>query len=106
MVAANKVYRKEDIIGQAHSLSSIKANPDLAGNDSGIYNIWKFKGGANCHHRWYRRIYQTKFGNRPNLEDDTIITTTKARSKGFRPVPNEQEVPVAPIDMPNKGYKN
>ncbi|QDP49730.1 MAG: putative portal protein [Prokaryotic dsDNA virus sp.] len=106
MVAANKVYRKEDIIGQAHSLSSIRANPDLAGNDSGIYNIWKFKGGANCHHRWYRRIYQTKFGNRPNLEDDTIITTTKARSKGFRPVPNEQEVPVAPIDMPNKGYKN
>jgi hypothetical protein len=106
MTAANKVYRKEDIIGQAHSLSSIAANPDLSGNDSGIYNIWLHKGGANCHHRWYRRIYQTKFGNKPNLENDTVITTTKARSKGFRPEANEQQVPVAPIDMPNKGYKS
>ncbi len=106
MMAANKVYRKEDIIGQAHSLSSISANKGFGPDGSDIYNIWLYKGGPNCHHKWFRRIYVTKFGNKPNLKTDNLITTTKARSKGFRPVPNEQQVPVAPIDMPNKGYKS
>ena len=107
MMSANKVYRKEDIIGQAHSLSSIPANPDLSGNKSGIYNIWLHKGGANCHHRWYRRIYFRKFGEgKPNINTDKVITTTKARSQGFKPEANEQLVPVAPIDRKNRGYKN
>ena len=107
MMAANKVYRKEDIIGQAHSLSSIPANPDLSGNKSGIYNIWLHKGGANCHHRWYRRIYFKKFGEgKPNINTDKVITTTKARSQGFKPEANEQLVPVAPIDRKNRGYKS
>jgi len=106
MTAANKVYRKEDIIGQSHSLSSIRCNPKLSGNQSGIYNVWLLKGGANCYHRWYRRIYRTRFGEgKPNVNTDEVISTTKARSAGFRPEPNEQQVPVAPIDMPNKGYK-
>jgi hypothetical protein len=107
MMAANKVYRKEDIIGQAHSLSSIQANKELSGNKSGIYNIWLYKGGANCHHKWFRRIYYRKFGEgKPNIKTDKVITTTKARSQGFKPEPNAQQVPVAPIDMPNKGYKS
>ena len=105
MMAANKVYRKEDIIGQAHSLSSISANKGFGPDGADIYNIWLYKGGPNCHHKWFRRIYVTKFGSKPNLRTDDLITTTKARSKGFRPVPNEQQVPVAPIDMPNRGYK-
>ena len=107
MMSANKVYRKEDIIGQAHSLSSIPANPNLSGNKSGIYNIWLHKGGANCHHRWYRRIYFRKFGEgKPNINTDKVITTTKARSQGFKPEANEQLVPVAPIDRKNRGYKS
>lgn len=105
MMAAGKVYRKEDIIGQKHSLSSIRANPELSGNDSGVYNIWLYKGGANCHHSWVRKIYVTKFGDRPNINIDDVISTTKARSKGFRPVANDRKVSVAPIDMPNRGYK-
>ena len=112
MVRANKVYRKEDIAptkdgGLKHSLSNIQANPKLSGNKSGIYDIWRFKGGANCHHKWFRRIYFRKFGEgKPNIKTDKVITTTKARSQGFKPEPNAQQVPVAPIDMPNKGYKS
>ncbi len=105
MEQANKVYRKEDIVGQAHSLSSIKANPQFSGNESGIYDIWLWKGGANCHHSWTRRVYMTKFGDTPNILTDDVLSTAKARSKGFYPEPNEREVSVAPIDMPNKGYK-
>lgn len=111
MMSVNKVYRKEDIAprkdgGFAHSLSNIPANPELSGSPSGIYDIWRFKGGANCHHRWFRRIYVTKLGDKPNVNVDKIITTTKARSEGFKPETNPQQVPVAPIDMPNRGYKS
>ena len=33
-----------------------------------------------------------------------LITTTEARKRGFKPEANEQQVPVAPNDMPQKGY--
>ena len=79
----------------------------LSGNKSGIYNIWLHKGGANCHHKWFRRIYFRKFGEgKPNINTDKVITTTKARSQGFKPEANEQLVPVAPIDRKNRGYKS
>lgn len=104
MVSANKIYRKEDIIGQAHSLSSIPANKGFGPNGSDTYNIWLYKGGANCHHKWVRKIYVTKFGNKPNYSTDEVINKTKARSRGFRPEENDQRIYQAPIDMPNKGY--
>ena len=34
----------------------------------------------------------------------TEITTGKARSKGFKPLPNEREVPTPPNNMKNKGF--
>lgn len=108
MISANKIYRKEDIIGQAHSLSSIPANPKLApkGSSSGIYNIWLYKGGVNCYHKWTRKIYVTKEGNTPNYATDEVINKTKARSRGFRPEENDQRIYQAPIDMPKKGRLN
>jgi hypothetical protein len=104
MVAANKIYRKEDIIGQKHSLSSIAANKGFGPNGSDVYNIWLYKGGPNCHHRWMRKIYVTKFGNKPNYDTDELINKTKARARGFKPESNDQRVYQAPIDMPNRGY--
>jgi len=106
MEQANKIYRKEDIIGQKHSLSSIPANKGFGPNGSDIYNIWLYKGGPNCYHKWVRKIYVTKFGNKPNYNTDQIINKTKARSRGFRPVDNDNKVSQAPIDMPNRGYLN
>ena len=106
MVQTNKIYRKEDIIGQAHSLSSIPANKGFGPKGSDVYNIWFYKGGANCYHRWVRKIYVTKFGDKPNYNTDEIINKTKARSRGFRPVDNDNKVIQAPIDMPNNGYLN
>jgi hypothetical protein len=38
------------------------------------------------------------------LDDATLITTTKARSEGFKPVANPQQIPVAPANLPNKGF--
>ena len=107
MVSANKIYRKEDIIGQAHSLSSIAANKGFGPNGSDIYNVWLYKGGVNCHHKWVREIYFRKFGTgKPNYDTDEVINKTKARSRGFRPEENDQRIYQAPIDMPNQGRLN
>ena len=37
-------------------------------------------------------------------KNDKVITTTKARSEGFKPETNAQEVPVAPKNMDNRGF--
>ena len=100
MMASKKVYRKEDII----RMGSIGVNKGWGLNGADTYSIWKFKGGGNCHHRWFRRIY-LQAGEKPSSADK-IVSTTKARSMGFRPQANEQEVPVAPKRMPKNGFVN
>ena len=57
MMAANKVYRKEDLDKQS------SANSELSPSGSSTYNIWFYKGGVNCSHYWMRRIYLKK-GNK------------------------------------------
>ncbi|QDP51737.1 MAG: putative portal protein [Prokaryotic dsDNA virus sp.] len=104
MMMANKIYRKEDIVkGQAHALGSIAANKGFGPNGSDVYDIWLYKGGVNCHHKWVRKIYVTKSGDRPDYNTDEIINKTKARSRGFRPEENDQRIYQAPIDMPKQG---
>ncbi len=103
MIQAGKVYRKEDIIGQRHSLSNIPANKGFGPNGADTYNVWLYKGGVNCHHKWVRKIYVTKLGEKPNYNTDEVINKTKARARGFRPEDNDQRIYQAPIDMPNQG---
>tara|TARA_R100000655_G_C3000062_1_gene194247 strand:+ start:3640 stop:5562 length:1923 start_codon:yes stop_codon:yes gene_type:complete len=115
MMRANKVYRKEDI----KSMSRMAVNPGWGAGGKNTYSIWLhdcsnglktndlqkfYKGGGNCKHKWFRKIYLQK-GNRA-INDDEVLTTTEARSRGFKPEVNEKEVPVAPNDMPNKGFLN
>jgi len=57
MMAADKVYRKEDLDKQS------SANSELSPSGSSTYNIWLYKGGVNCSHYWMRRIYLKK-GNK------------------------------------------
>jgi hypothetical protein len=97
MVSAKKVYRKEDI--KAMETRVVNAGFGKGGSDT--YSIWLYKGGARCHHKWFRRIYARKEGSK-SLGD--TISTTQARSKGFKPEANAQKVPVAPKDMKYKGY--
>ena len=101
MKAANKAYRKEDII----RMGTQAVNPGFGPGGSDTYSIWKYKGGKHCYHRWFRRVYITKKGERPSNLDE-IISSTEARSRGVSLPRNAQEVSVAPINMPNKGAKN
>lgn len=98
MIKAGKVYRKEDIIAMGRRA----VNPGWGKGGANTYSIWKYKGGGNCYHKWFRVIF-VQTGSRPK-NSDTIITSTEARSRGVKLPRNAQEVSVAPIDMPNNGF--
>jgi len=56
MIAADKVYRKEDI-----ELAETKVvNKGFGANGADTYSIWLYKGGVNCQHFWERKIYLRK----------------------------------------------
>ena len=108
MLRSGKVYRKEDIIGQKHSLSSIRCNPGLAGNKQGVYNVWLWKGGKNCGHFWRRKIYFYKLGVAKGTkisQATDVIGLVEARSRGFYPEANDSKVSRIPYNMPNRGGK-
>ena len=94
MTSANKIYRKEDII----MMGDKAVNAGFGEKGADTYSIWLYKGGARCHHKWFRKTYMLKDGVQSE------ITTGQARSKGFKAPVNEQKVPVAPNDMPLKGF--
>ena len=94
MTFANKIYRKEDII----MMGDKAVNAGFGENGASTYSIWLYKGGPRCRHKWFRKTYMLKDGVQSE------ITTGQARSKGFKAPVNEQKVPVAPNDMPLKGF--
>ncbi len=99
---AGKVYRKEDILRMGNK----PVNPGWGAGGSDTYSIWLYKGGGSCFHRWYRRIYVSKEGEKPT-DADRVISTAKARSEGFRPEPHpasERGVPIAPARRADKGF--
>ena len=102
MLAANKVYRKEDIL----RMGKMPVNKGWGAGGSDTYSIWLYKGGGNCHHRWYRRIYVTKMGEKP-MNTDKVVSVAKSRSAGFKPEPqkkSERSVAIAPKRRADKGF--
>jgi hypothetical protein len=104
LLSAARVYRKEDV----EALSS-KGGAEAQGEQ---YSVWLFKGGANCYHRWERRIYRKKLTKEGkiygggSLNGTDIINVNQAIRMGFRPEKNDPLVAIAPIETPTKGYKN
>lgn len=105
MVAANKIYRKEDII----RMGDIAVNPGWGPHGADTYSIWLYKGGGSCHHKWRRKTYVKKAvaGERPDVDVRSplakTVSTDKAREMGDR-TRNEREVSMRPKDMPNEGF--
>jgi hypothetical protein len=102
MTVANKVYRKEDIV----RMSNQPVNAGWGANGAATYDIFKYKGGGNCHHKWLRRTYvsfEEGMGIDPTNPNAKTISTNKAEKAGYR-VRNPQEVFVRPVDMPYNGF--
>jgi hypothetical protein len=106
MLSADKLYRKEDI----ETTNSNVVNPGQ-GHDGASYNLFLFKGGVNCKHKWMRQTYVSFDNIKIDVNNplSTQISTNKAEKYGYR-VRNPKEVAMKPIDMPNNGhhpnYKN
>ncbi len=113
MINANKIYRKEDILqmnDQIVNETRIKKDGNIGGlgpNGSPFVDVWLYKGGAACHHRWNKQVYVSFEGvnidvNSPNAQR---IAGLKAEQYGYV-VKNESLVSQRPIDMPNKAFLN
>jgi len=115
MVAAKKIYRKEDII----QMDSVKLNYGWAekGKQEQGYSIWLhkggktnlYKGGGACHHFWMRKTYMYTIDSKRIDIDSPLaptISVNKAIAAGFKPEKNDSLVAKRPIDMPNEGFIN
>ena len=124
MMAAKKIYRKEDIV----RLDNIAVNPGWGERGANTYSIWLadqvddccnslsdnklelYKGGGNCHHFWLRRIYKAPASDdasvyyKDNITSDELISYTKALSEGFTAKRNDKLVARPPKRMKNQGF--
>ena len=100
MIDANKIYRKEDILRMSEQ--AVNKGFGIEGADK--YDIWHWKGGKFCHHRWNKQVYASFEGvnidvNSPKARQ---IASKKAESYGYV-VKNDKLVSTRPIDTPNRG---
>lgn len=97
MMSSNKVYRREDI----DRMSDLPVNKGFGERGASTYDIFKFKGGARCHHKWKRVTMMI------DLDKDSSefkkIGTRAAEIKGFK-VTNPFEVSIYPNNLPLKGF--
>jgi hypothetical protein len=101
MIAANKIYRKEDII----KMDSQVVNEGWGPKGANTYSIWFYKGGGNCNHRWNKRVYATFSGKAIDVNSKELkqVAVKKAEKLGYV-VKNDSKVSQLPKDMPNNGF--
>jgi len=96
------VYRIEDI-----DVASERGINRQLGHKGRPYDLFKFKGGVYCRHKWNEVLYRLKKGT--ELKDgqsldndynkvDSIPASYKRKPKGLR------ESKIAPYNMPNNGH--
>ena len=112
MIAAKKIYRKEDI----ELMGTRAVNPGWGAKGADTYSIWLhkggertdlYKGGGACHHFWMRKTYMfTLDSKRIDVKSPLAptISVREAKRKGFKHKRNNPLVGTKPIDMPNEGF--
>lgn len=98
MIAANKLYRKEDILAMENQV----VNAGFGPNGANTYNVFFYKGGGACHHAWQRETYARGVDMKSPLAPK--VTPAEQRKAGFIAPVNDKKVYQRPIDMPNKGF--
>lgn len=104
------VWRYEDI----QEMSSSGVNGQFAEQGKTTYNIFRYKGGVNCHHFWMRAIYKRKrkggkFLPNEGMDNEVKIAVRKAEAEGFSPMDrtvgyDDAKTPM--IKRPNGGRIN
>jgi len=96
---AGNVYRIEDI----DKASRDGVNEQL-GHKGEPYDLFKFKGGVYCRHKWNRVLYRLKANTKPSKNLDNYKTTrTIPKTYIKNPVGTKESI-IAPVNMPNQGH--
>lgn len=97
MSKSERLFRKEDI----DEMSRRAVNPGFGEFGANTYDIFRFKGGARCHHKWSRVTFMLDLNK---IEDGyQEIGTRAAEIKGYK-VTNPYEVSIYPNNLPLKGF--
>lgn len=96
MLDAKKIYRIEDIELMSKNAVNAGFGPEGAVN----YDIFKYKGGVNCHHYWEKLTYKRKNEN-VKVDVKSPIAIDKSKQQ-----PAKGLAGVEPINMPNRGALN
>jgi hypothetical protein len=97
MSNTDRLFRKEDI----DMMSNRAVNAGFGEGGANTYDIFRFKGGARCHHKWARVTFMLDLNK---IEEGyKEIGTRAAEIKGYK-VTNPYEVSVYPNNLPRKGF--
>ena len=97
MAKQDRLFRKEDI----EAMSSRAVNPGFGEGGANTYDIFKYKGGARCHHKWERVTFVRNVKGKDRSFKQ--IGTRAAEIKGYK-VTNPYEVSIYPNNLPLKGF--
>ena len=101
MLEADKLYTMENIVAMENKI----VNNGWGPNGTATYDIWKYKGGGNCHHFWQKEVYMSAKDNKITGKgaEAQKIAVAKAERMGYK-VRNPKYVAQLPTDMPHHGF--
>lgn len=108
MMNANKIYRYEDIV----NMSFANVNAGFGINGANNYDIFSYKGGPNCKHKWKRITYVKRKGTsidaKSGVAQDKALSESQADQRGMIPTGTAREKQrtseTIPYNLPNRGY--
>jgi hypothetical protein len=102
MLAAGKVYRKEDLL----AASQRGVNPGWGPRGANTYDLFLYKGGGSCQHYWMRQTYLKRNNKKLSVnEARRIITALPVAERDQNRLPvNDPKVAKRPRDMSKRGF--
>jgi hypothetical protein len=97
MSKEDRLFRKEDI----DAMSRRAVNPGFGEGGANTYDIFRFKGGPRCHHKFSRVTFMLDLNAIEKGYSE--IGTRAAEIKGYK-VTNPYEVSIYPNNLPLKGF--
>jgi hypothetical protein len=92
------VYRLEDI-----DKASIDGINKQLGHKGASYDLFKFKGGVYCRHKWNRALYRLKTNTKPSSDLIDYKKTREIPKTYIKSPRGTKQSEIAPINMPNQG---
>lgn len=100
---AGIVYRLEDIDKASRDMNFKAAK--LPMHNGQKYDLFRFKGGVYCRHKWQQILYKIKKGKEVGSDDLDDYKKSKTIPKSYEPKPRgRKQAKKAPVNMPNNGH--